>query len=53
MPKILPLKNDIPVLTGMAVIEFLFGGLVMRYSVLLEPINEPEFEGYYYAHIPA
>ena len=24
----------------------------MRYSVLLEPINEPEFEGYYYAHIP-
>ena len=24
----------------------------MRYSVLLEPINEPEFQGYYYAHIP-
>jgi len=24
----------------------------MRYSVFLEPINEPEFEGYYYAHIP-
>ena len=24
----------------------------MRYSVLLEPINEPEFEGYYYAHGP-
>jgi predicted RNase H-like HicB family nuclease len=24
----------------------------MRYSVLIEPINEPEFEGYYYAHIP-
>jgi predicted RNase H-like HicB family nuclease len=24
----------------------------MRYSVLLEPINEPEFKGYYYAHIP-
>jgi predicted RNase H-like HicB family nuclease len=40
------------VLTGGAVIEFLFGGLVMRYSVLLERINEPEFEGYYYAHIP-
>jgi len=25
----------------------------MRYSVLLEPINEPEFQGYYYAHVPA
>ena len=25
---------------------------MMRYSVLLEPINEPEFQGYYYAHIP-
>jgi predicted RNase H-like HicB family nuclease len=25
----------------------------MRYSVLLEPINEPEFKGYYYAHVPA
>jgi predicted RNase H-like HicB family nuclease len=24
----------------------------MRYSVLLEPINEPDFQGYYYAHIP-
>ncbi len=24
----------------------------MRYSVLLEAINEPDFEGYYYAHIP-
>jgi predicted RNase H-like HicB family nuclease len=24
----------------------------MRYSVLLEAINEPEFQGYYYAHIP-
>ena len=24
----------------------------MRYSVLLEPINEPEFQGYYYAHVP-
>lgn len=24
----------------------------MRYSVLLEPIHEPEFSGYYYAHIP-
>jgi predicted RNase H-like HicB family nuclease len=24
----------------------------MRYSVFLEPINEPEFSGYYYAHIP-
>ena len=35
-----------------AVIEFLAGGIVMRYSVLLEPINEPEFQGYYYAHIP-
>ena len=25
----------------------------MRYSVLLEPIQEPGFEGCYYAHIPA
>jgi len=25
----------------------------MRYSVFLEPVNEPEFEGYYYAHVPA
>ncbi len=24
----------------------------MRYSVFLEPVNEPEFQGYYYAHIP-
>ena len=24
----------------------------MRYSVHLEPVNEPEFQGYYYAHIP-
>ena len=40
------------VLTGEAVIEFLLGGVIMRYSVLLEPINEPEFQGYYYAHVP-
>jgi predicted RNase H-like HicB family nuclease len=25
----------------------------MRYAVLLEPIHEPGFEGFYYAHIPA
>jgi predicted RNase H-like HicB family nuclease len=25
----------------------------MRYSVIFEPIQEPGFEGYYYAHIPA
>jgi predicted RNase H-like HicB family nuclease len=25
----------------------------MRYSVLFEPIQEPGFEGFYYAHIPA
>jgi predicted RNase H-like HicB family nuclease len=25
----------------------------MRYSVFLEPVNEPEFHGYYYAHVPA
>ena len=25
----------------------------MRYSVFLEPVNEPDFKGYYYAHIPA
>jgi predicted RNase H-like HicB family nuclease len=24
----------------------------MHYSVFIEPINEPEFQGYYYAHIP-
>lgn len=24
----------------------------MRYSVFLEPVNEPDFAGYYYAHIP-
>jgi len=24
----------------------------MRYSVFLDPVNEPEFQGYYYAHIP-
>jgi len=24
----------------------------MRYSVLIESIDEPEFAGYYYAHIP-
>ena len=24
----------------------------MRYSGLLEPIQEPEFVGFYYAHIP-
>jgi len=29
-----------------------FTGIIMRYSVLLEPVNEPEFQGYYYAHIP-
>jgi predicted RNase H-like HicB family nuclease len=25
----------------------------VRYSVFLEPVNEPGFEGHYYAHIPA
>jgi predicted RNase H-like HicB family nuclease len=25
----------------------------MRYSVFLEQVNEPEFQGYYYAHVPA
>lgn len=24
----------------------------MRYSILLEPVQEPGFEGCYYAHIP-
>ena len=47
-----PPNNDNLVPTGVAGIEFLPGGIVMRYSVLLEPINEPEFQGYYYAHIP-
>ena len=26
--------------------------VIMRYSVFLEPVNEPEFLGCYYAHIP-
>jgi predicted RNase H-like HicB family nuclease len=47
-----PLKNDNLVPIGVDGIEFLIGGIVMRYSVLLEPINEPDFQGYYYAHIP-
>lgn len=25
----------------------------MRFSVFIEPIKDPEFQGYYYAHIPA
>lgn len=25
----------------------------MRYSVVMQPISEPELEGYYYAHIPS
>jgi predicted RNase H-like HicB family nuclease len=25
----------------------------MRYSVFLQPVNEPEFQGFYYAHVPA
>jgi predicted RNase H-like HicB family nuclease len=52
MASILPLKSGYLVLIGAADIEFVVGGIVMRYSVLLEPINEPEFQGYYYAHIP-
>ena len=52
VPNAPPLKNDILVPTGVAGIKFFVGGAVMRYSVLLEPINEPEFQGYYYAHIP-
>ena len=27
-------------------------GMIMRYSVFIEPVNELEFQGYYYAHIP-
>src|SRR6476646_4254730 len=46
------MKNDNLVSTRVAGIEFSAGGIVMRYSVLLEPVNEPEFQGYYYAHIP-
>jgi predicted RNase H-like HicB family nuclease len=48
----MPLINGNLVLINDAVIEFFAGEIVMRYSVLLEPINEPEFQGYYYAHIP-
>jgi len=25
----------------------------MKYSVFLEPVRESEFEGYFYAHVPA
>jgi predicted RNase H-like HicB family nuclease len=25
----------------------------MRYCVFLEPVSEPDFQGYYYAHVPA
>jgi len=25
----------------------------VRYSVLMQPVNEPGFEGFYYAHIPS
>jgi hypothetical protein len=25
----------------------------MRYAVLIEPVNEAGFEGYYYAHVPS
>jgi len=46
-----PTRDDL-VLIGEAVIKFLLGGFTMRYSVLLEPINDPEFQGYYYAHVP-
>jgi predicted RNase H-like HicB family nuclease len=46
------LKSDNLVPVGVARIEFFGGGIVIRYSVLLEPINEPEFAGYYYAHVP-
>jgi predicted RNase H-like HicB family nuclease len=45
-------KNARLVPAGIADINLLIGGLIMRYSVFLEPINEPGFEGYYYAHIP-
>ncbi len=46
------LKNDNLVLVSVAVINLFMEGLIMRYSVHIEPINEPEFAGYYYAHIP-
>jgi predicted RNase H-like HicB family nuclease len=25
----------------------------MRYAVLIEPVDEARFEGYYYAHVPS
>ena len=49
---VLPLKFDNLVLSNVAVINLFVEGLIMRYSVLIEPINEPEFAGYYYAHVP-
>jgi predicted RNase H-like HicB family nuclease len=47
-----PRKIDNLAFITEAVIDFLLGGTIMRYSVFLEPVNEPEFQGYYYAHIP-
>ncbi len=29
------------------------GGVGVRYSVLIESVNEAGFEGYYYAHVPS
>jgi predicted RNase H-like HicB family nuclease len=52
VPITFPLKKDKLVLDGDPVINFVLGGFVMRYSVLIEAINEPGFEGYYYAHVP-
>jgi predicted RNase H-like HicB family nuclease len=52
VPSKFSLTNDNLVSNSVPVINFTFGGLVMRYSVLIEAINEPEFEGYYYAHVP-
>jgi predicted RNase H-like HicB family nuclease len=48
----LPFKFDNLVLSSVAVVNLLLEEPIMRYSVHIEPINEPEFAGYYYAHIP-
>src|SRR4029077_14830740 len=50
--KILPQTYGNLVLIGEVVIEFSAVGTVMRYSVLLQAVIAPEFQGYYYAHIP-
>jgi hypothetical protein len=41
VPITFPVKNEKLVLDGDAVINSVLGGFIMRYSVLIEAINEP------------